>query len=68
MEIYTVELKEKAKSDIKKIYASGNKSYIKKLELIIEQLSIHPTEGVGQPELLKYDLNGYWSRRINRAN
>lgn len=25
----------------------------------------NPTQGVGKPELLKFDLQGYWSRRIN---
>ncbi|MEI7839448.1 MAG: Txe/YoeB family addiction module toxin [Methylococcaceae bacterium] len=24
-----------------------------------------PTQGIGKPELLKFDLQGYWSRRID---
>lgn len=28
----------------------------------------HPFEGTGKPELLKYNLEGYWSRRINREH
>lgn len=27
-----------------------------------------PFKGIGQPEALKYDLSGYWSRRINREH
>lgn len=25
----------------------------------------HPYTGLGKPEALKYELSGYWSRRIN---
>ncbi len=28
----------------------------------------YPFEGTGKPELLKYNLAGYWSRRINREH
>jgi toxin YoeB len=28
-------------------------------------MSLHPFSGLGNPEPLKYDLTGYWSRRIN---
>jgi len=31
-------------------------------------LKEHPRTGTGQPELLKYDLAGYYSRRINRKH
>jgi toxin YoeB len=32
------------------------------------ELSEHPTIGMGNPELLKYNLSGLWSRRINSKN
>lgn len=28
-------------------------------------MSEHPYIGIGKPEALKYELAGYWSRRIN---
>jgi len=28
----------------------------------------HPTQGIGKPEPLKFDLQGYWSRRINQEH
>jgi toxin YoeB len=31
-------------------------------------LSTTPFEGTGNPEPLKYQLAGYWSRRINRKD
>jgi toxin YoeB len=27
-----------------------------------------PYEGIGKPEALKYELSGYWSRRINKEH
>jgi toxin YoeB len=38
------------------------------LETIILELASHPYTGVGQPEPLKHDLSGYWSRRINKKD
>ncbi|WP_353135741.1 type II toxin-antitoxin system YoeB family toxin [Pseudopedobacter sp.] len=31
-------------------------------------MSETPYDGNGQPELLKYNYSGYWSRRINRKD
>ncbi len=54
-----------AQKDLKKHFKSGNKPTIKKIETILRELEIHPYTGEGQPEELKYNLRGYWSRRIN---
>jgi toxin YoeB len=62
---YFIEIKDIAKIHFKKIYKSGDLRTIKKLEKIILELSEHPTIGIGNPELLKYNLSGLWSRRIN---
>ena len=32
---------------------------------LIKDIQRSPFEGIGKPEPLKYDLSGYWSRRIN---
>ena len=32
---------------------------------IIESIARNPFQGIGKPEALKGDLQGYWSRRIN---
>ncbi len=57
-----------AKKDLLKIQKSGDKASIKKVEQIISELYIHPETGVGKPERLKFDLTGYWSRRINKKD
>ena len=48
-----------------KHFKSGDKSTIKKIEKILKELEINPYSGTGKPEQLKFNLNGYWSRRIN---
>ncbi len=47
---------------------SGKQTDIRKLENILEELKIHPTTGLGKPEPLKYELSGYWSRRLNKKD
>ena len=29
---------------------------------------LHPKEGIGKPEALRFDLSGKWSRRINQEH
>lgn len=47
---------------------SGQKKTILKIVSLFEELSEHPDSGTGQPERLKGDLSGYWSRRIDKSN
>jgi toxin YoeB len=47
---------------------SGNRSVQKKIYDLIESLQTTPFEGIGQPEALKHNLSGYWSRRINKEH
>lgn len=65
---YRIKIEKLAESHLKKHYKSGNKSSIKKLEQIFLELTDHPYTGTGQPEALKYDLSGFWSRRINQKD
>ncbi|MCF8235436.1 MAG: Txe/YoeB family addiction module toxin [Bacteroidales bacterium] len=41
---------------------------MKKIQDIFKELRIHPRSGTGKPEQLKYELMGYWSRRIDKKN
>lgn len=65
---FRLEIDDNAKADIAKIYKSGDKSIIKNLEKIIIELSEHPTTGIGNPEPLKNQLSGFWSRRLNKKD
>ncbi|GGH22252.1 Txe/YoeB family addiction module toxin [Sphingobacterium alkalisoli] len=62
---YSLDIEKKAKKQLADVYRSGNKADIKKIEIIIAELEEHPETGTGNPEQLKYELSGFWSRRIN---
>jgi toxin YoeB len=62
---YFVELDLLVKKELQAHFKSGNKLSIKKIEKILLELTEHPFLGEGQPEELKYNFKGYWSRRIN---
>ncbi len=45
-----------------------DKKLLKKINLLIKDIQRTPFEGIGNPEPLKYDLAGFWSRRIDREH
>jgi toxin YoeB len=65
---YTIVLEATAEQDLKRHYKTGNKGTIKRIDKIYEELRIHPTSGIGHPEVLKHNLTGLWSRRINQKD
>jgi len=62
---YSIDIEKMAKKQLADLYKLGNKADIKKVEVIIMELEEHPETGIGNPEQLKYELSGFWSRRIN---
>lgn len=56
---------QRAQKDIIYWKKSGNKSIQLKITTLIINIEKNPCNGIGKPEQLKYDLLGYWSRRIN---
>ena len=65
---FTVIVNPTAEKHIKKQLKSGNKKTINTIEKILVELSTTPFEGIGNPEPLKYELTGFWSRRINQKD
>lgn len=65
---YSIDISKEAKKHLKLHYSSGNKSVIKNIERIFNELKENPYEGTGEPELLKYDFEGCWSRRLNKKD
>ena len=45
-----------------------DKKMLQKINELIKDIQINPFEGKGKPEPLKYDLKGFWSRRIDREH
>ena len=42
-----------------------DKKILKKINDLIKEIARHPFKGKGKPEPLKYQLKGFWSRRID---
>ena len=49
-------------------WQSENKKMLRKINELIKDIQRTPFEGKGKPEPLKYDLAGFWSRRIDREH
>jgi len=45
-----------------------DKKMLKKINDLIKDIQKNAYKGIGKPEPLKYDLSGYWSRRIDREH
>lgn len=49
-------------------WLKNDKKTLKRILLIIQDIDRNGYIGIGKPEPLKYNLSGYWSRRIDDAN
>jgi toxin YoeB len=49
-------------------WQTEEKRMLKRINLLIKDIQRTPFEGIGNPEPLKYDLSGFWSRRIDREH
>ncbi|MDQ7045421.1 MAG: Txe/YoeB family addiction module toxin [Sulfurimonas sp.] len=45
-------------------WQKNNKIILKKINNLIKEIKREPFKGIGEPEPLKYNWAGYWSRRI----
>ena len=46
-------------------WAVLDKKIYKRIVSLIKDIIRNPYQGLGKPEALKYELQGYWSRRID---
>lgn len=65
---YTLEFSKMALEDIEKHKKSGDKTILRKIEKLLNELMEHPSTGTGKPEMLRHDLAGLYSRRINKKH
>lgn len=68
MTTYRIRLSPLAELQYEEWIRSGQKSVLRKLAGLFDELERHPTSGTGKPEKLKGDLQGYWSRRITKSD
>lgn len=65
---FHLDFTDKALDDISFHKSAGNKAILRKLKVLLDELSVHPFSGTGKPEPLKHNLTGMWSRRINKEH
>lgn len=65
---YHLNFSQQAQNDIAFHKKTGDKVVLKKLLLLLSEITEHPYSGTGKPEALKYNLSGQWSRRINKEH
>ncbi len=46
-------------------WQKNDQNILKRINQLIKEIQRDPFNGLGKPEPLKYDLSGYWSRRID---
>lgn len=49
-------------------WQAQDKKTLKRINLLIKDIKRTPYAGIGKPEPLKENLNGWWSRRIDEVN
>lgn len=45
-----------------------DKKKLKRINTLIKETMRNPFEGMGNPELLRHELQGFWSRRIDKEH
>ena len=45
-----------------------DKQIVKRINSLIKETARDPFDGIGNPEPLKHNWSGYWSRRIDRSH
>lgn len=49
-------------------WQSEDRKTLKRVNELLKDISRNPFSGIGNPEALKENLSGYWSRRIDKKN
>lgn len=65
--MYQIELNKQAQKDYA-FWKKRDSIKYQKINVLLKEMMETPTKGSGKPEALKYELSGYWSRRIDRQN
>jgi len=49
-------------------WQKADKKKLVRINRLIKETLRNPFEGIGNPEALKHDLKGFWSRRIDKEH
>lgn len=56
-----------AQSDLEYWKTTSPKT-VDRIARLLQDIAEHPFTGIGKPEALRWNLSGYWSRRINATD
>lgn len=62
---YSIDITHEAEEHLN-FFAKNNKMLVDKINKLIEDLKMHPKNGIGKPERLKYKDEELYSRRITK--
>ena len=68
MKEYRIQYTAEAKEDINKFIKAGEKQILKKIQILIAELKIHPKTGEGNPKRARQFPGNVWSRRITKKH
>jgi toxin YoeB len=63
-----IEFTKNALKDLKYWKKSKNKKAQQRITELLIEITEHPFSGTGNPEALRHQLKGYWSRRITKEH
>jgi len=66
--MYTLNITVQAKKDIEYLKKNGGTPVANKIRKLLQELIEHPRTGTGQVEQLRGNMQGKWSRRIDKKN
>ena len=64
MKRYRIRFLPQAEKDIQKHEIAGDKQTLKKIDILLEELKIHPRKGEGKPKYITYKGKKLWARKI----
>lgn len=62
-----IEFTESANKDYK-WWKRNDPKKTERIQSLLKDINSRPFKGIGKPEPLKFDLQGYWSRRIDKTH
>ena len=64
---YEIALLPAAQEDLA-YWKANSPQTVKRIARLLQDMAEHPFTGVGKPGALRWNLSGYWSRRINATD
>jgi toxin YoeB len=49
-------------------FLDNDKNLAKRIRKLLKDILRNPEDGIGKPERLRFQLSGFWSRRINKEH